>query len=143
MRASSSSASSRVLQDFHCCVPFTRADTTHALPRRRMLVCLPSVVLFSPDRLTSERRATGNSNVSYLDDAVVNARLARADRLTGSARERAFGRIAADLARNQAPMAVFSQPYQAEFVSKRLGCLTEQPVFGGLDLAALCLRKKA
>ena len=39
MRASSSSASSRVLQDFHCCVPFTRADTTHALPRRRMLVC--------------------------------------------------------------------------------------------------------
>ena len=88
-------------------------------------------------------RATGNTNVSYFDDAVVNARLARADRLSGRARERAFGRIAADLARNQAPIAVFSQPYQAEFVSKRLGCLTEQPAFGGLDLAALCLRKKA
>jgi DNA-binding SARP family transcriptional activator/ABC-type transport system substrate-binding protein len=87
-------------------------------------------------------RATGNTNVSYFDDAAVNARLARADRLSGRARERAFGRIAADLARNQAPIAVFSQPYQAEFVSKRLGCLTEQPVFGGLDLAALCLRKK-
>jgi ABC-type transport system substrate-binding protein len=88
-------------------------------------------------------RATGNTNVSYFDDAVVNARLAGADRLSGRARERAFGRIAADLARNQAPIAVFSQPYQAEFVSERLGCLTEQPVFGGLDLAALCLRKKA
>jgi DNA-binding SARP family transcriptional activator/ABC-type transport system substrate-binding protein len=88
-------------------------------------------------------RTTGNTNVSYFDDAVVNARLARADRLSGPARERAFGRIAADLARNQAPIAVFSQPYQAEFVSERLGCLTEQPVFGGLDLAALCLRKKA
>lgn len=86
-------------------------------------------------------RATGNANVSYFDEAVVNARLARADRLSGRARERAFGRIAADLARDQAPIAVFSQPYQAEFVSKRLGCLTEQPVFGGLDLAALCLRE--
>jgi hypothetical protein len=49
--------------------------------------------------------------------------------------------IAADLARDQAPIAVFSQPYQAEFVSERLGCLIEQPAFGGLDLAALCLRK--
>ena len=88
-------------------------------------------------------RATGNTNVSYFDDAVVNARLAHADRLSGRARERAFGRIAADLARKQAPIAVFSQPYQAEFVSKRLACLTEQPAFGGLDLAALCLRKKA
>jgi len=88
-------------------------------------------------------RATGNTNVSYFDDAVVNARLAHADRLSGRARERAFGRIAADLAREQAPIAVFSQPYQAEFVSKRLSCLTEQPAFGGLDLAALCLRKKA
>ena len=56
MRASSSSASSRVLQDFHCCVPFTRADTTHALPRRaECWFASPSVVLFSPDRLTSER----------------------------------------------------------------------------------------
>jgi DNA-binding SARP family transcriptional activator/ABC-type transport system substrate-binding protein len=88
-------------------------------------------------------RATGNTNVSYFDDAVVNTRLAHADRLSGRAREQAFGRIAADLARNQAPIAVFSQPYQAEFVSKRLGCLTEQPAFGGLDLAALCLREKA
>jgi DNA-binding SARP family transcriptional activator/ABC-type transport system substrate-binding protein/streptogramin lyase len=88
-------------------------------------------------------RATGNSNVSYFDDAIVSAQLARADRLSGSARERAFSRIAADLARNQAPIAVFSQPYEAEFISKRLGCLTEQPAFGGLDLAALCLRKKA
>ena len=88
-------------------------------------------------------RATGNTNVSYFDDAGVNARLARADRLSGRARERAFGRIAADLARNQAPIAVFSQPYQAEFVSKRLGCLIEQPAFGGLNLAALCLRDKS
>jgi DNA-binding SARP family transcriptional activator/ABC-type transport system substrate-binding protein/DNA-binding beta-propeller fold protein YncE len=86
-------------------------------------------------------RATGNTNVSYFDNAVVNARLARADRLSGRERERTFGRIAADLARNQAPIAVFSQPYEAEFVSKRLRCLTEQPAFGGLDLAALCLRR--
>jgi len=88
-------------------------------------------------------RATGNTNLSYFDDPVVNARLARADRLSGRARERAFGRIAADLARDQAPIAVFSQPYQAEFVSTRLACLIDQPAFGGLDLAALCLRKKA
>jgi peptide/nickel transport system substrate-binding protein len=86
-------------------------------------------------------RATGNTNVSYFNDPVVNARLARADRLTGRERERAFGRIAVDLARNQAPIAVFSQPYQAEFISERLGCLTEQPAFGGLNLAALCLRE--
>lgn len=87
-------------------------------------------------------RPTGNTNVSYFDDAMVNAQLARADRLSSRARERAFGRIAADLERNQAPIAVFSQPYQAEFISKRLGCLTEQPAFGGLDLAALCPAKE-
>jgi DNA-binding SARP family transcriptional activator/ABC-type transport system substrate-binding protein len=85
-------------------------------------------------------RDTGNTNLSYFNDRVVNSRLARADRLSGRARERAFGRIAADLARNQAPIAVFSQPYQAEFVSARLGCLIHQPAFGGLDLAALCIR---
>ncbi len=87
--------------------------------------------------------ATGNTNLSYFNDPVVNARLARADRLSGRARERAFGRIASDLARNQAPIAIFSQPYQAELVSTRLACLIDQPAFGGLDLAALCLRKKA
>jgi hypothetical protein len=87
-------------------------------------------------------RATGNTNLSYFNDPVVNARLARADRLSGRARERAFGRIAADLARDQAPIAVFSQPYQAEFVSTRLACLIHQPAFGGLDLAALCIRGK-
>jgi ABC-type transport system substrate-binding protein len=86
--------------------------------------------------------AAGNTNLSYFNDPVVNARLARADRLGGRARERAFGRIAADLARNQAPIAVFSQPYQAEFVSTRLACLIHQPAFGGLDLAALCIRGK-
>ncbi len=87
-------------------------------------------------------RDTGNTNLSYLDDPVVNARLARADRLSGRARERAFGRIASDLARDQAPIAVFSQPYQAEFVSERLGCLIHQPAFGGLNLAALCIRRE-
>jgi DNA-binding SARP family transcriptional activator/ABC-type transport system substrate-binding protein len=87
-------------------------------------------------------RATGNTNLSYFNDPVVNARLARADRLSGRARERAFGRIAVDLARDQAPIAVFSQPYQAEFVSTRLGCMIHQPAFGGLDLAALCLHKR-
>jgi peptide/nickel transport system substrate-binding protein len=87
-------------------------------------------------------RATGNTNLSYFNDPVVNSRLARADRLSGRARERAFGRIAADLARDKAPIAVFSQPYQAELVSTRLGCLIHQPAFGGLDLAALCIRGK-
>ena len=87
-------------------------------------------------------RATGNTNLSYFNDPVVNARLARADRLSGRARERAFGRIAVGLARNQAPIAVFSQPYQAEFVSTRLACLIHQSAFGGLDLAALCIRGK-
>jgi DNA-binding SARP family transcriptional activator/ABC-type transport system substrate-binding protein len=87
-------------------------------------------------------RATGNTNLSYFNDPVVNARLARADRLSGRARERAFGRIAVDLARDQAPIAVFSHPYQAELVSTRLACLIHQPAFGGLDLAALCIRGK-
>jgi Bacterial transcriptional activator domain/Bacterial extracellular solute-binding proteins, family 5 Middle len=87
-------------------------------------------------------RAAGNTNLSYFNDPVVNARLARADRLSGRGRERAFGPIAADLARDQAPIAVFSQPYQAELVSTRLACLIHQPAFGGLDLAALCIRGK-
>jgi peptide/nickel transport system substrate-binding protein len=56
------------------------------------------LALFDGNRI----RANANSDLSYLDERLVNARLERADQLRGRARERAFGAIAADLARDQA-----------------------------------------
>jgi ABC-type oligopeptide transport system substrate-binding subunit len=85
------------------------------------------------------RKPADNSNYAYFDVPAYNRRMAAADRLTGSARSRAFSRLDADIMRNEAPWAPLYEVSSSLFVSTRVGCVKVHPVFR-LDLAAMCLR---
>jgi peptide/nickel transport system substrate-binding protein len=85
------------------------------------------------------RKPSGNSNLAYFDEPAYNRRMAAADRLTGSARFRAFSKLDADLMRNQAPWVPLYEHSAWLLLSKRVGCLRNQPVFVR-DIAAMCLR---
>ena len=84
------------------------------------------------------RKPTGNSNYAYFDVPAYNRRMAAADRLSGSARARAFSKLEADMMRNAAPWAPVYEVSSTVFVSKRVGCVKTHPVFR-LDYAAVCL----
>jgi hypothetical protein len=88
----------------------------------------------------AEIRASGNTNLSYLDDRDTNTRIARAKRLRGAARYRAFAALDAELTRRVAPMIAFAVDNEAELFSARIGCRHFQPAYGSTSLAALCLR---
>jgi peptide/nickel transport system substrate-binding protein len=64
-----------------------------------------------------------------------------AAKLSGPARYLAYGKLATELARNAAPWAVWGNSTSNDFFSARIGCQVYQPVYG-IDLAALCIRKK-
>jgi ABC-type oligopeptide transport system substrate-binding subunit len=91
--------------------------------------------LFDGQRLTDR----GNTNISYFDDPEVNRALAEARRLTGTARERAYGRLDRILAEGPAPIAALAVRVQHDFFSARMGCQVFHPVYG-MDLARLCVR---
>jgi YVTN family beta-propeller protein len=75
------------------------------------------------------------------DDPATDRQLTAAERLTGRARIRAYTRIDTELVRRLAPAATYAVGLTPDFLSARLGCEIYQPVYG-IDLAALCLRKK-
>jgi len=60
-----------------------------------------------------------------------------ADRLTGSARARAFGRLDLELARDAAPAIAYAYDNALTLVSSRTGCVVLNPT---LDLDAVCLK---
>ena len=84
-------------------------------------------------------KATGNTNRSYFNSARYNRAMDQADRLSGSARYDAYGRLAVDIATNAAPLAAWATRNANFFVSTRVGCIVpaahETP-----DLAGLCLK---
>jgi len=61
-----------------------------------------------------------------------------AQRLTGVARDRAYGRLGIEVARTDAPLAAYAVLNARVFVAPRVGCITYQPVYG-LDLAGACV----
>ena len=79
----------------------------------------------------------GSNNLAHFDSPKYNRLLARASRLTGAARYRAYGKLDADIARNAAPLAAYATESIFNFVSKRAGCLIFNPA---LDLVAVCLK---
>ena len=81
--------------------------------------------------------ATGNTNTSYSDDPVVNARIDAANSLTGDARRRAWADLDVDLMRNDPPWAPFLNLVGRDFVSQSFGCFVRNPVMG-VDIAAAC-----
>lgn len=93
------------------------------------------------DKLLDGRviRSVGNTNLSYFDDPRFDHAIDRAQRLTGVARDRAYGRLGAGVAQVEAPLAAYAVLNARVFVSARVGCLTYQPVYG-IDLAGVCLR---
>jgi peptide/nickel transport system substrate-binding protein len=81
-------------------------------------------------------RAKFSGNFARFDSPRFNQLLARASRLTGRARFRAYGKIDVEAARDAAPYAAYMNVPDFTFVSKRVGCLVHNHV----DLTAVCLR---
>ena len=84
-------------------------------------------------------RAVGNTNLLYYADPAFSRAIDAAQRLRGRARMRAYERLDVDVARRSAPLAAYANVNARVFLSRRVGCVTYQPVFG-LDIAGLCLR---
>jgi peptide/nickel transport system substrate-binding protein len=82
-------------------------------------------------------RANGNTNLSYLDDPAVDARIDEANGLTGDRRRQAWANLDADLMRNDPPWAPFFNNNDRALVSASFGCFVDNPVYG-VDLAAAC-----
>ena len=92
------------------------------------------------DKLLDGRviRSVGNTNLSYFADPGLNDRIDAAEKLTGEARDRAYGELGLEVARTQSPLVAYAVLNARVFVSSRVGCITYQPVYG-LDLAGICL----
>ncbi len=85
-------------------------------------------------------RAIGNTNLSYYTDPAFSRAVDAAQRLHGAARIRAYEQLDVEVARRSAPLAAYANVNARVFLSRRVGCVTYQPVFG-LDIAGLCLRR--
>ncbi|HXY17036.1 MAG TPA: hypothetical protein VEH79_02565 [Gaiellaceae bacterium] len=92
---------------------------------------------YLPWFLGSDHR--GDTNLSWLHDPAVDEELAAPSALPAPARYAAFGRLDVEVMRDLAPAVPFANPAAYFLVSKRIGCVTYNPV-PYLDYAALCLR---
>jgi DNA-binding winged helix-turn-helix (wHTH) protein len=81
-------------------------------------------------------------NLAKYDDPNFNRRLVAAERLSGPTRYSTHSRLEHDMVRNGAPWIAFGNETSHDFFSARTGCRVYQPVYG-MDLGALCLRKRA
>ncbi|HST16746.1 MAG TPA: ABC transporter substrate-binding protein [Gaiellaceae bacterium] len=85
-------------------------------------------------------QSVGNTNLAYFSNHRLDAQIDHAQRLEGEARERAYGRLGIEVARQSAPLAAYAVLNARVFVAKRVGCVTYQPVYG-LDLGGVCLKR--
>jgi ABC-type oligopeptide transport system substrate-binding subunit len=81
-------------------------------------------------------RGSTRSGVN-LDDADVQRRLDVANRLTGETRRRAFAELDVDLMRDNPPWAPFLHVQRRTVVSRGVGCVVVNPIYG-FDIAAAC-----
>jgi len=96
------------------------------------------VTIFGPLLDGRNLTKTGNTNVAYFNRPKVNRQIARAERLTGAARRKAWARLDQSLMRNDPPWAPVIDFTQQDFVSKSFGCYLFQPALGQPDFAAAC-----
>jgi YVTN family beta-propeller protein len=80
----------------------------------------------------------GGANYSFFDSPTFNRALAAADALPPPERYDAYRRLDHDLVR-AAPAIAYQNAVRREFISARIGCHFDHPLFG-IDLASLCLR---
>jgi ABC-type oligopeptide transport system substrate-binding subunit len=84
--------------------------------------------------------ADNNNNLAYFNNAKVNKLLVRANRLTGSARYKAYGNLDVMIQKNYAPWAAYDNRNEREFVSKRTGGYLFQPANASADLNTFFLK---
>lgn len=92
------------------------------------------------DKLLDSRaiRSVGNTNLAYFASPSLNRQIDSAQQLTGIARDRAYGRLGLTVARTEAPLVAYAVLNDRVVLSRRVGCITYQAVYG-LNLAGLCL----
>jgi len=84
--------------------------------------------------------ATNNNNLAYLNQKKFNTKMAAASRLTGPARYKSYAALDIDLTAHASPWASYDNRNEREFVSTHVKNYVFQPVYGGMDLAAVQLR---
>jgi peptide/nickel transport system substrate-binding protein len=106
-----------------------------------VFVVTPSVDYYDPYaylNLFFDSRFAGSSNWSRFASARYDRLLRSAARLRGDARYRAYGKLDAQIAREQAPMVATAYVSEPTLVSRRVGCMILRPT---LDLTAVCLKR--
>jgi peptide/nickel transport system substrate-binding protein len=83
--------------------------------------------------------ATGGNNFSFFNDPTFNQRMDQANALTGTARSKAYGQLATDIAKGPAPWASRSFGTNIDFFGPRIGCQVNQGSYG-FALNTLCIR---
>ncbi len=81
-----------------------------------------------------------NNNLAYLNVPALNARMAAANKLTGSARYAAYGKLDLDITKNYAPWAAYDNRNDRDFVSARTGGYVFQPAYASADLNTFFLK---
>jgi peptide/nickel transport system substrate-binding protein len=85
-------------------------------------------------------QAENNLNTSYFNNASLNKRMQAAGRISNlSKRYPAWALIDRDVMKNQAPLAPLFFRTTREFTSKRIGCWSYQPIYGSMNLNAVCI----
>jgi peptide/nickel transport system substrate-binding protein len=92
-----------------------------------------------PQRSELERWYERGTPPGWSDFSRLRAKLARIKQLGGDQRATAAGSLDLELAR-AAPGAAILTETNSVFYSRRVGCQTYQPLYYGVDLAALCLK---
>jgi ABC-type oligopeptide transport system substrate-binding subunit len=83
---------------------------------------------------------SGSPNIAYFDVPRYNRQIEAIDRLTGTARRKAWAELDIEMMRDDPPWAPFMLPVSRSFVSKSFGCYVVQPATGRPNLAAACKR---
>jgi peptide/nickel transport system substrate-binding protein len=85
--------------------------------------------------------AENNNNNAYFNNATFNKRMQSAGRISNlSKRYAAWALIDRDVMKQQAPLAPLFFRTVREFTSKRVGCWSYQPIYGAMNLNAVCIK---
>ncbi len=86
-------------------------------------------------------QAENNNNNAYFNNKTFNTRMQNAGRISNlSKRYAAWALIDRDVMKKQAPLAPLFFRTVREFTSKRVGCWSYQPIYGSMNLNAVCIK---
>ena len=84
-------------------------------------------------------QADNNVNVSYFNNAAINAKMDKANALAGQARLTAYGLLDREIMRDHAPVASYISTNARWLTSTKVGCYAHTSIQGNL-LTQLCTR---